>query len=159
VRLFVPALVLIGGLPLAAQMGGGGGMPFFPWWEGPLAQNLNLTEDQNAKIRQVLSETRNDIIRSRAAVEVAEGELGDLMNSDTIDTARGEKITEKLVSARGDLTRNVTLMSIRLRAILTADQWRELQKKQRDFRGPGFRGRRPPSEGYSGRPRPPQREE
>lgn len=156
-KLTVAFVALAAALPMAAQMGGG--PSFFPWWESPLTQDLNLTEDQNSRIRQVLSETRNDIIRSRAAVEEAEGELSDLMSSDTIDMSRGERITEKLVKARGDLTRHVTLMSIRLRSVLTPDQWRELQKKQREFRRPGFRGMRPPPGRHPGEPDRNDREE
>ena len=53
---------------------------------------------------------------------------------------------DKVVGARAELMRNISQMSLRLRMILTAEQWRELQKRVRQpardpaIRAPGAGG-------------------
>jgi hypothetical protein len=44
-----------------------------------------------------------------------------------------------VVAARGELMREISLMSMQLRGVLTIDQWRDLQKRRRAMR----EGRRP----------------
>ena len=115
---------------LAAQ---GPGM--FPWWDSPLARDLNLTGQQQQQIRDVVSAARNDMIQLRANAEKAEGELSDLMNSDNPDPVRGNEVIERVTVARADLMRAVSRMSLQLRMVLTLQQWNELQERQRRMRG------------------------
>jgi len=144
----------------------------FPWWETPLARDLSLSEDQSQKIRAITKEYRSRLIDQRAAVEKAEGEIEDLFNEDSPDQARGTAAIEKLAASRSELTRTFTQMSLRLRAVLTPAQWRELQRRRPQgppagmgpgFGGPGRPGMGPGGPGQGGpRPggmRPPQQPE
>jgi Spy/CpxP family protein refolding chaperone len=111
-----------------------------PWWDRPIARDLGLSDEQNKQIHEVVRASRNRLIELRGAVQSAEGELRDEMNDEKVDSSKAEAAIEKVVAARADLTRAVSLMSLKLRIILTAAQWQELQKRQaRPAGGPGMR--------------------
>ena len=119
----------------AANAQPGGGRTLFPWWDNPLAQNLNLTETQRNQIRDVVREYRNRLVDARAAVEKAEGDLEDVFGEETLDQRKGAEAIERLASARGELTKSLAQMSLRMRTVLTLQQWQELQR--REGRGSG----------------------
>ncbi len=122
-RLLAVLALAAGGLQ--AQVPG-----MFPWWDSPIARDLNLSEEQHRKIRETVREFRSRLIQLRAALEASEGELGDLMNDDQVDGPKATAAFEKVIGARSDLTRAVSQMSLKLRLVLTAEQWRELQRRQ-----------------------------
>ena len=122
-RLFGILVLAAGGV--LAQVPG-----MFPWWDSPIARDLNLSGEQNSKIRETVREYRSRLIQLRAALEASEGELGDLMNDDHVDSAKTTAAFEKVIGARSELARAVSQMSLKLRVILTAEQWRELQRRQ-----------------------------
>jgi Spy/CpxP family protein refolding chaperone len=103
---------------------------YFPWWDSPLARDLNLSEEQRKQVREVVRDYRNKLIDARSAVEKAEGDVEDLFNEDQIDTRRTGEAVEKLAAARADLTRVFAQMSLKLRTILTPQQWQELRKRR-----------------------------
>lgn len=119
-------LICLLGVPLLAQPPRG----FFPWWDSPVAKDLNLTDDQAKQIRAVVQEYRSKLIDQRAAVQKAEGEFEDQFNDEPFDQRRAGDSLERMVTAKGELTRSFSQMSLRLRAVLTADQYRELQKRR-----------------------------
>lgn len=102
---------------------------FFPWWEGQMVRDLHLTEDQQKQIQSTVREYRNRLVDLRAAVEKADMDIEDLLNEGA-DPKRAADATNRLVTARGDLTRAYTELSLRLRAVLTPQQWRELQRRR-----------------------------
>jgi Spy/CpxP family protein refolding chaperone len=102
----------------------------FAWWDSPLVQDLNLTMDQQKQIRSVVREHRDQLIEQRAAVQKAEGNLMDLMNEDKVDEAKARDAVDKVVAARADLMRTVSQMAVRLRAVLTPQQWQMVQKRR-----------------------------
>ncbi len=119
-------ILLLLALPLLAQPPRG----FFNWWDSPIAKDLNLSDDQTRQIRGIVKEYRLKLIDQRAAVQKAEAEMEDVFNEDALDQRRANDSIERLITARGDLTRSFTQMSLRLRSVLTADQYRELQKRR-----------------------------
>jgi Spy/CpxP family protein refolding chaperone len=122
-------MLLIGllAVPLLAQPPRAG----FNWWESPLAGDINLSEDQRVKIRDTIREFRPKLIDLRAVMEKAEIETEEALNDDSFDQKRAADAIERLAAVRGDMTRVMSQMSIRLRSILTVEQWKELQKKRR----------------------------
>jgi len=133
---------------------------FFPWWEMPVARDLNLREDQQKQIRDITREYRTKLIDLRAQVEKAEGEIEDLFDDENYEVQRAMQASERLAAARSELTRAFSIMNVRLRGVLTAQQWRELQKRRPS---PGMRGPIGPGPGDAPRMRqqgpPPVREE
>ena len=111
----------------------------FAWWDSPLAKDLNLTDDQTKQIQATVSAYRSRLIDARSAVEKAEGEMEDAFNEAVVDQRKATDAIEKLASARAELTRSISLMSLKLRGTLTAEQWAELQKRRHRMQ-PGMGG-------------------
>lgn len=124
-RLFL--IVVFAGLPLLAQPMRGPR----PWWDSSVAQDLNLSDAQTKQIRATVQEFRTRMFDLRATVNKAESDLEAVFNEDSVDQRKANDAIEHLVAARGDLTRATSQMEVRLRTLLTAQQWQELQKKQR----------------------------
>ncbi len=117
---------------------------FFNWWDSPIANDLNLTEDQKKQIRSIVQEYRDRLIDQRAALQKAEMQFADLFAEESPNPARVDSVIEQLVAARSDLTRTMSRMTLRLRAVLTPEQFRELQKRRpgmqpRPMMGPRMR--------------------
>ena len=102
----------------------------YAWWDSPVAKDLNLTDAQTRQIRQTVREFRKRLIDARANMEKAEIDLEDIFNEDVVDQRRGQEAVERLAASRGELTKAMSEMSLRLRAILSVDQWNELQKRR-----------------------------
>lgn len=140
-------LLLLATLPMAAQMPRG----IMNWWDSPLARDLNLSADQQQQIRETIREFRPKLIDLRAATEKAEIEVEDAFNDETLDQQRANEAIERLANARADLIRTVSQLSLRMRGVLTQDQWSQLRSRQQQQRlhrreqmpmrrGPGGRG-------------------
>ena len=132
----------------------------FPWWDSPIVQDLKLSDDQQTQIRNTVHDYRSKLIELRAALEKAEGELNDVYDDEKIDQRKASEAIDRVVAARGDLTRTFSQLSLKLRSVLTIDQWRELQKRRprMDWRpgGPGMRdGRRSMNPQVTPPPKPP----
>jgi Spy/CpxP family protein refolding chaperone len=111
---------------------------YFNWWDSPIANDLNLSEDQKKQIRSIVQEYRDRLIDQRAALQKAELQFGDLFAEESPNPARAEQVIEQLVAARAELTRSMSRMTLRLRAVLTPQQFQELQKRRpRLMPGPG----------------------
>jgi len=129
---------------LSAALCCGQAMDDFAWWDSPIAQNLNLTPEQHKQIQAAVREFRDRLIEQRAAVQKSEANLMDLMNEDQVNEARTREMIDKVVSSRGELMRTLSLMSLRLRMVLTPQQWQELRARrgrqlaQRQPGGPGL---------------------
>lgn len=128
-------------LAMAASLGAQTRSASLPWWENPITNGVDLSEIQRRQINLVIRDFRNRLVDARAAVEKAENDLEDVFNEEFIDYGRGNAAIEELADARADLTRAMSEMTLRLRAVLTPDQWQELQRRERDRGRP--EGRRP----------------
>jgi Spy/CpxP family protein refolding chaperone len=127
-------ILLILCIPLLAQPPRG----FYAWWDSPVARDLNLSDDQVNQIRTTVKEYRSKLVDLRATLEKAEIDVEDAFNEDNFDQKRASDAIDHLASSRAELTRTFSQMSLRLRAVLTPDQWRELQKRRpRLLRQPG----------------------
>jgi Spy/CpxP family protein refolding chaperone len=102
----------------------------FAWWDSPLAANLNLTADQQRQIRATVRDFRDQLIERRAAVQMAEGRLQDAMNEDPVNEGRAKEAIDGVVAARSELMRTVSQMALRMRMVLTPEQWRRVQRRQ-----------------------------
>ena len=114
---------LMGAWPLAAQN------PNFGWWNSQVTRDLHLSQDQEKQIREIVSSYRGQLIDARAAVQKAEGDLQDILNSDHVDLKQSQPTIDKLANARAEATRVFTEMCLKLRTVLTLDQWPELVER------------------------------
>jgi len=129
--------VLLLGVCLGPVLSGQPIRPEFAWWENPVANGLNLTEAQQKQVQTVVREFRNRLVDLNATVQKAEGDLGDIFDAVPVDNRRANDAIDKVASARAELTKAISQMSLRLRAVLTPEQWQELRRRG----GPGGRGR------------------
>ena len=116
----------------------------FPWWEGPRAKSLDLTDAQNAQIRTTVAEYRDKLRDQRAAVNKAEADLEAIFNEESVDQKQANDAINQLAAARSELFKTTSQMDLRLRMVLTVQQWQILQAQQRPGRGPGPPRRRGP---------------
>ncbi len=131
----------------------------FAWWDRPIARNLNLTPEQTKQVQATVREYRDRLIEQRAAVLKAEANLRDLMDEEQVNEGRTREAIDKVVAARSELMRSVSLMALRMRTVLTPDQWQRVQRRamqqmmeRRRARGAGGQGGQP---GAPGPPRGP----
>lgn len=119
------ALLLASGL--WAQMPRG----IYAWWSRPqIARDLNLSSPQREQIRATVQQFRPHLLNVRAAVNQAEQALADQFNRNPVDPAKTNEAIERLVDARSDLTRTLTRLSLKLRLVLSEQQWEELQRRR-----------------------------
>jgi len=124
-RLLILALLV--SCALFAQMPKG----IYAWWSRPeIARNLNLTPAQREQIRAAVQQFRPHLLNVRAAVTQAEQALAEQFNRNPVDPAKTNEAIERLVDARSDLTRTLTQLSLKLRLVLTEQQWEELQRRR-----------------------------
>ncbi len=116
-----------------------------PWWNNRLVQDLNLSDAQKNDIKSTLNDYRTRMMELRSAIQKADADVGSAFAENPVDQKKANDAIERLVAARADLTRSLTQMSLKLRTILTVDQWQELQRRQpaRDEEGRGRFNRGP----------------
>jgi Spy/CpxP family protein refolding chaperone len=121
--LAIPALVTA---QVPRSLSGGLGQ----WWDSPLANGLNLTDAQNKQIRSIVAEYRSRLIDLRAAEQKAQGDLQDVFNDTPTDQRKANEVIDRLGNARGETTRVISQMSLRLRNVLSNEQWQVLRERQ-----------------------------
>jgi Spy/CpxP family protein refolding chaperone len=120
-------LFALAAAPLFAQMPKG----IYSWWSRPeIARNLNLSAAQREQIRATVQQFRPHLVNVRSEVEQAEQALVDQFNSNPVNPGKTNEAIERLVDARSDLTRTISQLSLKLRLVLTEEQWQELQRQR-----------------------------
>jgi Spy/CpxP family protein refolding chaperone len=122
-RRVLAACIVLAGLSLYGQASKG------PWWNGQTIKELNLNADQMRQMRETVREYRPRLQELRASVQKAEQDLENVFNADTIDNQKASEAIDHLVAARSDLSRTLAQMGLKLRAVLTLQQWQEVQKR------------------------------
>ncbi len=120
---------------------------FFAWWDSPISRDLNLKEEQNRQIREVVRSYRNKLIDQRSAMDKAEGDFEDVFNDEKLDQRKADDAVERLATARADMSRTMSRMTLKLRTILTTEQWHELQKRMPKGPAPAMNGPGPVGRG------------
>jgi len=157
--LAVPAVIHAQGRSVQGPRSG-----FFPWWDSPMVSGLDLNDAQRAQIRSITREYRGRMLEVRSAVQKAEADLDAVFNEDTVDQRRGAEAIDRLTKARAEMTKSVSEMSLRMRALLTPQQWQQLRQREQESRienvgrGPGQprgggRARRVAKDGSKGDPK------
>jgi Spy/CpxP family protein refolding chaperone len=104
------------------------------WWNSPIVQNMDLSETQRKDIRGTVRQYRGHLLDLREAVQRADNDLEIALNESPVDQRKANEAIERLATARGELTRTLSQMTLRLRTILSNEQWQELQKRQAERR-------------------------
>jgi Spy/CpxP family protein refolding chaperone len=104
------------------------------WWNGPLVQNLDLSETQRKDIRNTVREYRGHLLDLREAAQRTDDDLDALLNASPVDRRKATEAIDRLANARAELTRTLSQMTLRLRSILTDEQWQQLQQRAAERR-------------------------
>ena len=143
---FVSGLVVAGagaqmaggkGMGTGMGMGGGGGMGM---WDGSHAMHvisvLGLDDNQSTDVKSILQKLQKSMIKKRADIEVAEIELKEILEKDSVDI----KTAETKVKQSASLKTEAAMMHIQgiedLKAKLTPEQKKKLAEMMQ-MRGMG----------------------
>jgi len=116
-----------------------------PWWNGAAAQDLNLTDAQKSDINTIVKDYRSKMMDMRSTISRADGDVAAAFAENPVDPHKANDAIEKLAAARGDLTRALSQMSLKIRLVLTAEQWQDLEQRS-------FANRMRPGKGRERRP-------
>ena len=117
-------------MPAAAQ---GLGVPGGRWWERPrLATALGLSEEQKSALEAAAMASARTMIDLKANVEKAELDLKAAAEEEPLVLARVRQAFQALQQARTRLDTERFEMLLKLREILSAEQWRKLQELKRE---------------------------
>ena len=120
-------LMLLVAASAVAQMPKG----IYAWWNRPeIRRDLRLTPQQQRQIQATVKEFRPHLIDIRAEVEKAEIDLQTQFDQDPVDQGKANVAIDRLIAARSDLTRTLSELSLKLRTVLSAQQWQELQRRR-----------------------------
>jgi Spy/CpxP family protein refolding chaperone len=105
--------------------------------QGKLASDLNLSEAQQKQITAICKDSFKKVSDLRETWRKAEDELKSAFDESPVDQGKSNDAIEHLTAARSDLFRATSQMDLKIRTVLTDEQWQELKKRQ----GRGGRGR------------------
>ncbi len=103
-----------------------------PWWDSDIAKNANLSDVQEKQIRQMQHDYRGQMLQARQAVDKANADLAAVFNEDPVDQTKANDAINRLAAAHADLTRTVSQFSLKVRSVLTAEQWQAMQHGRPD---------------------------
>jgi Spy/CpxP family protein refolding chaperone len=132
----MPKWIFLAFLPgiLDAQM-----MPPLGGVCGKMALDLNLSEAQQKQIGSICKESFKKVFDLRESVNKAEAELQGVFDESPVDQGKSNVAIDHLVAARSDLFRATSQMEVKIRTLLTDEQWQQLKMRERRGR-PGPRG-------------------
>lgn len=106
---------------------------------GRTTQSLNLSDTQQKQISTICQESFKKLTDLRETLMKAEGELQTAFDESPVDQHKSNDAIEHLAAARLDLFRATSQMDLKIRTVLTDEQWQELKQRQRRG-GPGRPG-------------------
>ncbi len=108
------------------------------WWNNPeLVQKLNLTPDQQKQMETVFEQSRQGLMDLSGTVRQEEMAMRPLLSADAPDESKILAQIDRVAQARAELEKSNARMLLRLRRVLTPEQWKTLQAEapRGDFGG------------------------
>ncbi len=125
------ALTLAAGVAAAQPFS----VPVGKWWERPrVASRLGITQDQVGKLNAATYPHAKAMVDLKAAVDKATIDLQAASDTEPFDAGRARTAFSALLQAREKLELERFEMLLKVKAILTPDQWRQLQELLRERR-------------------------
>lgn len=95
----------------------------FKWWQHEqFKEELVLTVEQVTRLEEVFQALQPTLKTQKETLDQLEARLSKILNDEHADEAMVLEALERVETARGELSKSRTLMSFRMRRILTADQ-------------------------------------
>lgn len=107
------------------------------WWkDSNIAKKLQLSDSQIAQLDQTFFDHKMKLVDYGAEMEKEDLKLQNLLDADVPNEGQVGTQVDQVLTARGKLEREFTMMNLDLRKVLSVEQWRQL-KTIRAERGPG----------------------
>jgi Spy/CpxP family protein refolding chaperone len=98
------------------------------WWQNSeIAKKLQLGDGQIAQLDQTFYDHKLKLIDYGAEMEKQDLKLQTLLDADVPNEGQVEAQVDQVLTARGKLEREFTMMNLDLRKVLSLDQWRQLK--------------------------------
>ena len=108
------------------------------WWKNSdTAQKLQLSDNQIQQLDQIFYEHRLKLIDYGANMEKEDLKLQTLLDADVPNEGQVGSQVDQVLSARGKLEREYTMMNLDLRKVLSVEQWRQLKTIRQQRGGHG----------------------
>jgi len=98
------------------------------WWKNSdIAQKLQLNSGQVSQLDEIYYQHRLKLIDYGAEMEKQDMKLQNLLDADVPNEGQISTQVDQVLSARGRLEREFTMMNLDLRKVLSLDQWKQLK--------------------------------
>jgi Spy/CpxP family protein refolding chaperone len=101
----------------------------FPWWNSPVAEDLNLSQAQKQKIHQIVRSYRERLLDARNNHQKAVLALEDMFNEPEVSLEAAKSAIDRVTAAQANASKVFLEMSTELRNVLTLDQWKQLVRR------------------------------
>ena len=138
-------LTLAAGAPAADFLD----LPPGRWWKNSdVIRQLNLTPDQQKKLDDIMFAHMEKMIDLKAALDKEELKIKMLLDQSQIDEKHVLAVVDKVLAARDQMQRMRATMFVKVRILLTAEQWEKMkaafkekvrdrfQRRMQERRGP-----------------------
>ena len=127
--------MLLLALVLSPTIATGQKVPAGKWWQVPrLADELNLTDEQKQQLDELHLNNRRRLIELKSNVERERLELGNLLESQTLDEVAVVRQFEKLENARTTMATERFRYFIQVRKTIGYDRFQRLKTVFREIR-------------------------
>lgn len=118
-----------GAAPSAAQLVAGGPSR---WWKSEaVRQELKLTSEQSAQIEQIFQSSTERLRTDKEELDRARSVLSQLMAKSEVDEGEITRVIDRVELARYAMSKERTLMLVRIHRVLTPDQRKALESLHR----------------------------
>ena len=108
------------------------------WWQNSdVAKKLQLSPAQTTQLDQVFYDHKLKLIDYAAEMEKQDLKLQTLLDADVPNEGQIDSQVDQVLSARGKLEREYTMMNLDLRKVLSLEQWRQLKSLREQQGGMG----------------------
>ena len=112
-----------------------------PWWASDISKTANLSDAQQKQILDIQHDFRVPMVQARRAVNKADADVAAAFNEEPVDQAKANDAINRLAAAHAELTRTLSQFELKLRTVLTAEQWQSIQQGRPWPARPGGRHR------------------
>ena len=131
--IFIGLIIALTSVAISAQQlteGNGNGQPAR---QNRLAKELDLSQDQMVKIRQIRKRTARNLRQARQNFQVAKRELDEAIYADTVSEEDLRIKLNRVSDAQAEITKTQALREYAVRKVLNPDQLKRFRKLRKNF--------------------------
>ena len=104
---------------------------FGPMGLSEIQQRVGLSDAQMRQIFQIYEQNRTNLNDLRVEVEKRERDLQVVLDTPALDLGLAERAVDEVLEARNRLAKSATMMMVRMRQVMTQEQWHRMEELQR----------------------------